>query len=85
MKDKDVTVKLVNSTPTKKLKELADVKQINHGMNAFIIDDKKVILAISDFKKEKPEYHFTILNEHKSMVTTLQHYFEKNWKDAKNY
>ncbi|HNV01642.1 MAG TPA: helix-turn-helix domain-containing protein [archaeon] len=84
-KDKDVTIKLLNTTPAKKLKDVAEVKHINHGMNAFIIDNKKVVLAISDFKKEKPEYHFTILNEHQPMVTTLQHYFEKNWKDAKNY
>lgn len=84
-KDKDVTIKLLNTSPTKKLKDVAEVKHINHGMNAFIIDNKRVVLAISDFKKEKPEYHFTILNEHQPMVTTLQQYFEKNWKDAKNY
>ncbi len=84
-KDKSVSIKLLNATPTKKLKDIAEVKQINHGMNAFIIDNKKVVLAISDFKKDKPEYHFTILNEHQPMVSTLQHYFDKNWKDAKNY
>lgn len=84
-KDKDVTIKLVNSYATQKLKDVSEVRQINHGMNAFIIDDKKIVLAISDFKKDKPEYHFTILSDHQPMISSLQHFFEKNWKDAKNY
>jgi sugar-specific transcriptional regulator TrmB len=84
-KDKDVTIKLLNTYPTKKLKELAEVKHLNHGLNAFIIDNKKIVLAISDFKKEKPEYHFTIMNEHQPMVTALTHYFDNHWDKGKKY
>ncbi len=84
-KQKNVSIKLLNSFQSKKLKEVADVKHHNHGLNAFIIDGKKVVLAISDFKKQKSDYHFTILNDHAPMAGALLHYFEKSWKDAKNY
>ena len=84
-KDKKVSIKLLNSFESKKLKDCCEVRQHNHGISAFIIDGKKVVLAISDFKKIKPDYHFTIMNEHVPMANVLMHYFEKNWKDAKVY
>jgi len=84
-KEKNVTIKLLNSFPSKRLKESAEVKHLVHGMNAFIIDNKKVVMAISDFKKQRPDYHFTILNDHVPMANTLCNYFDKNWKEAKNY
>ena len=78
-----VSIKLLNSFESKKLNDCCEVRQHNHGINAFIIDGKKVVLAISDFKKTKPDYHFTILNDHQPMANALSHYFDKNWKDAK--
>jgi HTH-type transcriptional regulator, sugar sensing transcriptional regulator len=84
-KDRDVTVKLLNSFPSKKLQDIAEVKHLNHGLNAFIIDGKKVVLAISDFKKKKPDYHFTILNEHEAMANALTHYFDSHWETGKDY
>ncbi|MBT4191716.1 MAG: hypothetical protein HOE11_00245 [Candidatus Diapherotrites archaeon] len=58
---------------------------MNHGLNAFIIDGKKVVLAISDFKKKKSDYHFTILNEHEAMANALTHYFDSHWETGKDY
>ena len=84
-KQKNVTIRLLNSFPTKKLKEVADVRHYNHGLNAFIIDGKRIVLAISDFKKQKTDYHFTILNEHIPFINALIHYFDKHWDKAKNY
>ena len=83
LKDRNIEIKLLNSFDSKKLKNSADTKQLNHGMNAFIIDGKKVILAISDFKKKRSDYHFTILNDHEPMANAMKHYFDKNWKDGK--
>jgi sugar-specific transcriptional regulator TrmB len=85
VKQKNISIKLLNSYPTKRLKEVAEVKHLNHGLNAFIIDNKKVVMAISDFKKSKPDYHFTILNDHLPMVNALTHYFENHWPKAKTY
>lgn len=84
IKSKDVEVKLLNAFDSKKLKNNAEVRQLNHGLNAFIIDNKKVVMAISDFKKTKNDYHFTIFNDHAPMADALKHYFEKNWKTAKS-
>jgi sugar-specific transcriptional regulator TrmB len=84
-KEKNVSIKLLNSFQSKKLKECCEVKHYNHGLNVFLIDGKKVIMAISDFKKNKPEYHFTILNDHLPMVNALTHYFENHWEKGKKY
>ena len=84
-KANNVTIRLLNSFPSKRLKDVGEVKSFNHGLNAFIIDGKKIVMAISDFKKQKPDYHFTILNEHQPMANALMHYFDKNWKDAKSF
>ncbi len=83
--DKNVTIKLLNSYPTKKLKEYGEIKHLNHGLNAFIIDGKKVVLAISDFKKDKPDYNFTIMNDHQPMASALTHYSQSHWENAKKY
>ncbi len=84
-KDKNVTIKLLNSSVSKKLKNCSEVRQFNHGLNAFIIDGKKIVMAISDFKKQKPDYHFTIMNDHAPMATALTHLFENNWEKGKKY
>jgi HTH-type transcriptional regulator, sugar sensing transcriptional regulator len=84
-KNKNVTIKLLNSNNSKKLKTNAEVKQFDHGLNAFIIDGKKVVMAISDFKKQKPDYHFTIMNDHAPMATALTHFFQHNWEKGKKY
>jgi len=83
-KEKKVSIKLLNSFDSKKLRDCCEVKQLNHGLNAFIIDGKKVVFAISDFKKQKPDYHFAIMNDHVPMANALLHYFDKNWKESKN-
>ncbi len=84
-KDKNVTIKLLNSTISKRLKNCSEVRQFNHGLNAFIIDGKKVVMAISDFKKDRPDYHFTIMNDHLPMANALTHYFDNYWEKGKKY
>ncbi|HLC79003.1 MAG TPA: helix-turn-helix domain-containing protein [archaeon] len=61
----------------------ANVRDFEHGMNAFIIDDKKVVLALSDFNDHKQEYHFTIWPDNKHMANVLLNYFEGAWNSAK--
>lgn len=88
--DRKVNVKMLSKIPkalqahAKSLSQKGmKLKDHDHGMNAYIIDGKKVILALSDFSKEKPEYHFTIWNNHKPMANAMQHYFEHLWKQGK--
>jgi len=82
-KEKNVVIKLLNTTASKRLKDSCEVKQFNHGLNVFIIDGKRLVLAISDFKKQKPDYHFTILNEHLPMIAALTHFFDAHWLKGK--
>ncbi|MBS3057487.1 MAG: TrmB family transcriptional regulator [Candidatus Diapherotrites archaeon] len=58
-------------------------RDAEHGMHAYVVDGKKVILAISDFTEEKPEYHFTIWPNNKGMASALSGYFEEVWKKGK--
>ena len=85
-----VNVRLVSKVPKsladearKYLSKGASLKDCDHGMNAYIIDGKKLVLALSDFSKEKPEYHFTIWNNNKPMVNAIQKYFDHCWQQGK--
>lgn len=82
-KEKKVSLKFINAYQNNWLKKLAETRQFEHGLNAFILDNKRVVLALSDFKQEKPEYHFTIFHGNKPMVNAMQHYFDKVWQQAK--
>jgi len=75
---KNVKVKLISKIPNevrKLAKEYSeagvDLRELEHGMHAYLIDGKKVILALSDFAQDRPEYHFTIWNNNKPMATAL--------------
>ncbi|MFH1257217.1 MAG: helix-turn-helix domain-containing protein [Candidatus Diapherotrites archaeon] len=61
----------------------ATVKDFDHGMHAYIIDGKKVVMALSDFSKDQPEYHFTIWPDNKAMANALQKHFDDSWKQGK--
>ncbi len=76
---KKISVKMVSkSHPAARMLQDAGVlwKENDHGLNAYIIDGKKVILGLSDFSKQRPEYHFTIWNNNKAMANALQKYFD---------
>jgi len=59
------------------------LKDFDHGMHAYVIDGKKVIMALSDFAQDKPEYHFTIWPDNRPMAKLLQNHFDQCWKKAK--
>ncbi len=60
-----------------------NMRDFEHGMNAYIIDGKKVVLALSDFDQEKPEYHFTIWPDNKPMANALKMHFDHVWEQGK--
>lgn len=85
-KENDIEIKMLNSYKSNKLKEHSnEIKHLEHGLNAFVIDGKKVVFAISDFKKSNTDYHFTIMNEHNPMAYALTHYFDSHWAKGKKY
>src|SRR3989344_1501298 len=60
-----------------------ELRHFDHGIHAYVIDGKKVIMALSDFDQEKPEYHFTIWPDNKPLSAALTHYFDNCWQKAK--
>ncbi len=56
------------------------LKEVTHGMHAYVLDGQKVVMLLSDLKKDQPEYHFAIWPENKAMAQTIQQAFETHWK-----
>ena len=82
---KNVDIKILNtsSLDESELKQLGIAgKNFTHDLNAYIIDKKKLILAINDFKKQSPDYHFTVWHN-REMVEMVASYFDKCWKKAR--
>lgn len=89
-KENNVEVKLIgkiNSASRKAAKEYSELgvglRDYEHGLNAFVIDGKKVVMALTDFEENRPEYHFTIWKDHPHMARALQAYFNECWKQGK--
>jgi len=88
--EKKVKIKIISSLLeadhdfSKELKNAKiDFRQTNHGLEAYIMDKKKVVLALSSILTEKPEYHFIIWPDNEHLANALQHYFDKLWENAK--
>lgn len=88
--EKNVDVKIISgaiegdNTFLRELKNTAiDFRHASHGIEAYIVDKKKVILSLSSIVGEKPEYHFIIWPENTHMANALQHYFDKLWETGK--
>ncbi len=59
------------------------IKSGDHGIHAYVVDGKKVILALSDLEQHKPEYHFTIWQDNLPMANALNSYFNTFWASKK--
>ena len=56
------------------------VQEIEHSMDAFIIDGKKIIMALNDLESPKKAYHLTILENNPSLANALLNHFDGYWK-----
>ncbi|MDO8627389.1 MAG: helix-turn-helix domain-containing protein [Candidatus Diapherotrites archaeon] len=65
------------------LNNKVSVKDFEHDMNAYVIDGKKVVLALSNFNEANPEYHFTVWQNNPQMADLVGNYFENCWKKGK--
>ncbi|MCX8158541.1 MAG: hypothetical protein N3D73_02625 [Candidatus Diapherotrites archaeon] len=63
--------------------EKASIKGYDHELNAYIIDNNKVILGISNIKENKPEYHLTIWKSNPIMIAMIKNHFDEVWKKIK--
>ena len=59
-----------------------NVKIKNHSLSAYIIDNKKVIMKLSN--EEEQIYKMGILNNHNGIKKMLNNYFYSNWNNDDN-
>jgi len=79
--EKNVSVKLIsNKKEIESIKEIA-IKNSVHSLNAFVIDEKKVVLGLDNFNEKKPNYHFAILHN-KSLAKAITSHFNEKWESA---
>jgi sugar-specific transcriptional regulator TrmB len=74
-----VKVKLISSKKEAEwLHKKISIKSFNHSLNAFVIDEKKVILGLNSLQEKKPHYHFAILHN-KSLAEAISNHFNEKW------
>ena len=81
LRARNVSVRLLHPN-IEELAELAkkgiDLKEVEHGLEAYIIDDKKLVIALSDLKDEQREYSFAIWHD-APIIEPLKKHFEHHW------
>lgn len=85
---KKVNVRLLNHPGHRELHKHFSAKSVryaDHGLNAFVIDNQKAILGLSDHMNPSGgDHYFAIWPNRPAMVSTLKHYFDKCWTNSKN-
>lgn len=86
--NRNVEVKIISAinkiSNRKELEEGGvEVRTADHNLEAFVVDEKKVVLSLSDLSEEKTGYHFTIWPENEHLAEALGHYFNKVWEKAR--
>ncbi|MBM3282350.1 MAG: hypothetical protein FJY86_03355 [Candidatus Diapherotrites archaeon] len=83
---RNVNVQLVGDHPdsfkekSKTWGKNIQLKDAQHGLHAYVMDGKKVVMLLSDLKKEQSDYHFAIWPENSALAETLQNTFTTHWE-----
>ncbi|MEK6821495.1 MAG: hypothetical protein AABY11_03805, partial [archaeon] len=82
--DRNVTIQLAGEHPESFIEKMSgmenvELKHAQHGLHAYVIDDQKVIMLLSDMRFERPEYHFTIWPENTALAQALTQTFDSHW------
>lgn len=56
------------------------VQEADHSMDAFVLDRKKVIMALNDLSSPKKAYNLTVLENNPSLAKALLSHFNDYWK-----
>ncbi|MDD3177994.1 MAG: helix-turn-helix domain-containing protein [Candidatus ainarchaeum sp.] len=75
-------IKILTNPMTKvhNLPKHFSVQEINHSMDAFVLDKHKVIMALTDLSEAKKSYHLTVLENNLSLANALSTHFNSYWK-----
>jgi len=83
LSNKDITIKLLSKPVTKNLdipKNMI-VQEMNHSLDAFVLDKKKVIMSLNDMTVPKNTYHISILENNPTLANALLSHFNSYWKE----
>ncbi len=85
--ERNVSIKFTGEHPESFKEKMAtngkniQLRDAQHGLHAYVMDGKKVVMLLSDLGQERPEYHFAIWPDNQAMAQTLETAFQKNWKN----
>jgi len=78
----EVSVNLISKPLTKEYDLPLNFKlqEKDHSMDAFVIDNDKVIMSLNDLSTPKETYHLTILKNNPSLTKALTTHFNEYWR-----
>ncbi|HOD89699.1 MAG TPA: helix-turn-helix domain-containing protein [archaeon] len=78
----NLSIKILTRPMTKvfDLPKTVEVQEYDHSLDTFILDRKKVIMALNDLSIPKKTYHLTIQENNPSLANALLMHFNSYWK-----
>lgn len=55
------------------------IKEKDHSMDAYVIDNNKIIMSLNDLSTPKEVYHLTVLKNNPSLTKAITTHFDQYW------
>jgi sugar-specific transcriptional regulator TrmB len=80
--NKNLSINLLTNPVTKmhEIPKHVSIQETNHSMDAFVLDKKKVIMALNDVSAPKKAYNLTVLENNSTLANALLSHFKDYWK-----
>ncbi|MDD4049455.1 MAG: helix-turn-helix domain-containing protein [Candidatus ainarchaeum sp.] len=80
--NKNLSINILTNPVTKihEIPKHVTIQETNHSMDAFVLDKKKVIMALNDLSSPKKAYNLTVLENNSSLANALLAHFKDYWK-----
>jgi sugar-specific transcriptional regulator TrmB len=77
----DLNIKLISKPLSRKhnFPDHVTVQEKEHSMDAFVIDQNKVVMSLNDLSLPKNAYHLTVLQNNPSLTKALLNHFHNDW------
>jgi len=80
--NKNLSINILTNPVTKihEIPKHVTIQETNHSMDAFVLDKKKVIMALNDLSSPKKAYNLTVLENNPTLANALLSHFKDYWK-----
>jgi sugar-specific transcriptional regulator TrmB len=80
--NKNLSINILTNpvTKTHEIPKHVTIQETNHSMDAFVLDKKKVIMALNDLSSPKKAYNLTVLENNPTLANALLSHFKDYWK-----